>query len=190
MSVERSLKLLQLDYIDIFYLQCPVAPGLVGLKPVKDMMLKLKKEGKTRFLGVSIHNNEPEMIRATVDAKIYDVIQTSYNFRQPHREEVKKTIADAAKAGLGIVAMKVIAGCYWEKERKHPINVKVAMKWVLQDENIHTIIPGITTFDQLELDMSVMENPSLTPQEKEDLRLGKKMAMPGLYCAQCGRCRS
>jgi len=56
-------------------------------------------------LGVSTHQNEAEVIRAVVEEKIYDMVLTAYNFRQPHREEVKKTIAYAANAGLGVVGM-------------------------------------------------------------------------------------
>ena len=187
-TLDTSLKHLQLDYLDILYLYGPNNPDLIGLQLVKDVMLEVKEERKASFLGVSFHQNEPAMIQAAVDEKIYDVILTSYNFRQPHRKEVKKAIAYAAKAGLGVVAMKTMAGVYWDKERKHPINAKAALKWVLQDENIHTTIPGIATFDQLELDMSVMEDLTFTPKEREDLKLGQKTGMPGLYCAQCGRC--
>jgi len=188
--LDISLNRLQMDYVDILYLHGVENTELIGLQMVKDVMLELKEEGKTRFLGTSFHHKELELIPATVKEKIYDVILTTYNFRQPHREEVRKAIAYAAKAGLGVVGMKVMAGAYWDKERKHPINAKAALKWVLQDENLHTIIPGISTFDQLELDMSVMEDLTLTPKELEDLKLDQKTGMNGLYCAQCGRCRS
>jgi len=189
-ALDTRLKHLQLDYLDILYLYGPNNPDLIGLQLVKDVMLEVKEGKKASFLGVSFHQNEPAMIQASVDEKIYDVILTAYNFRQPHKEEVKSAIAYAAKAGLGIAAMKTMAGVYWDKERKHAINAKAALKWVLQDENVHTTIPGISTFDQLELDMSVMEDLTLTPKEREDLKLGKKTGMSGLYCAQCGRCRS
>ncbi len=189
-KTETSLKRLQLDYVDILFVHGVKNSKLIGFEPLKKAMQELKKEGKTRFVGTSFHQKEVLLINTTVKEKIYDVILTAYNFRQPHREEVKKAIAYAAKSGLGVIAIKTMAGVYWDKERKHPINAKAALKWVLQDENVHTTIPGISTFDQLELDMSVMEDLSLTPQEKEDLKFGKKIGINGLFCAQCGRCRS
>lgn len=189
-KMDQSLKRLGLDYVDILYLYDIAAPENVRFPLVKDIFLELKRKGKAKFLGVSTHQNEPKVIRAAVEEKIYDVVLTAYNFRQPHREEVKKAIAYAANAGLGIVGMKMLAGVYWDRERKHPINATAALKWVLQDENVHTIIPGITTFDQLGTDMKIMEDISLTPREKSDLEHGEKIAVTGLYCSQCGRCRS
>jgi predicted aldo/keto reductase-like oxidoreductase len=189
-KMERSLKRLHVECVDILYLHGVDNPELLEMPMVKDVMLELKEEGKARFLGLSFHHKELELISATVRGKIYDVILTSYNFRQPHREKVKKAIADAADAGFGIVAMKIMAGSYWDKEKRHPVNTKAALKWVLQDENVHTTIPGIETFNQLEMDLSAMEDPKLTSQEKDDLAFGEKYGMAGLYCAQCGRCRS
>ena len=148
----------------------------------------MKKEGKCRLIGVSTHSGEPEVLRAAVESKVYDVVLIAYNFRQPHVAEVKKAIAEAAKAGLGIVAMKTQAGIYWDRERQRQINMKAALKWVCRNENVHTTIPGITTFDQLELDLSVMEELRLTPGEKKDLQLGSRLGLPGLYCRQCGSC--
>lgn len=190
-ALDGCLKRLQTEYVDILYLYGISNPDVVGDKKITGLLVEIKNQGKARFLGVSFHQNEPAMIRACVDQKIYDVILTSYNFRQPHRAEVKQAIADAAKAGLGIVGMKTMAGVYWDKERKQPINPTAALKWVLQDENVHTTVPGIKTFDQLEQNLAVMGNDlKLTPEELNELKLGEKMGMNGLYCAQCGQCRS
>lgn len=184
-----SLQRLQLDYVDILYLHMMNNDKALGFKPIMEAMSELKKEGKIRFLGVSTHENEPAVIRAAVEHKIYDVVLTSYNFLQPHKKEIKKSIDEAAKAGLGVVVMKTQAGVYWDKERKKIINMKAALKWALQEENVHASIPGITSFDQLELDVSIMEDLTLTPQEKEDLKLCENTTTAGLFCPQCGKCR-
>jgi len=185
---ETSLKRLGMDYVDILYLHNISRKESALFEPYVALMKKLKKEGKARFIGVSTHKNEPEVIRAAADSKVYDVVLTAYNFNQDHREEVKKAIAYAAKAGLGIVAMKTQAGVFWDKEKQKPINMTAALKWVLQDENVHTAIPGFTTFDQLELDLTVMNDLTLTPKEKADLQPPKDPAMAGLYCQQCEQC--
>jgi predicted aldo/keto reductase-like oxidoreductase len=148
-------------------------------EPVLEAMEVAKKVGKTRFVGVSTHGNEPEVIQAAIESKFYDLILTSYNFRQKHYAQVREAIAKAAQAGLGIVAMKVMGGT-------KTVNASAALKWVLQDPNVHTVIPGFTTFDEMNLDLSVMENPTLTDSEKKDLQM--KASLPGLYCQGCGQC--
>jgi predicted aldo/keto reductase-like oxidoreductase len=185
-----SLKRLGLDYIDIYYLGVLENKKTTLYEPFMKIMEKFKKEGKTRFIGVTTHNNEPEVIRAAVESKVYDVVLTSYNFRQKHKEEVKKAIAYAANAGLGIVAMKTQAGVYWDNERKNMINMKAALKWALQDENVHTAIPGFNSYNEIVEGLSIMENLTLTPKEKEDLKIGDEMGYLGLYCQQCGKCIS
>jgi predicted aldo/keto reductase-like oxidoreductase len=189
-KVEASLKRLRVEYLDILFLHGVERPELVGIPVIKDVIQELKAEGKTRFLGATFHHKELELIPAVVKEGIYDVILTSHNFRQPHRMEVRRAIAEAARDGLGIMAMKTVAGAFWDKERRYPINVKAALKWVLQSEHVHSIIPAVENYDQLAEDAAVMEDCRLTPQEEDDLRFGEKMNLSGLYCAQCGACRS
>jgi len=180
-----SLKRLGLEYVDILYQHNVLAGDQVLFEPILDALQKIKKEGKARFIGVSTHGNEPEIIRTVVGAKVHDVVLTAYNFRQDHRDEVRKAIAEAAAAGVGIVAMKTQAGAFWDKEKQHPINMKAALKWVLNDPNVTTAIPGMTTFDQLEDDLAVMTDLTLTEQELKDLKMD---VQGGLYCQHCGQC--
>ena len=183
-----SLKRLGLDHVDILYLHCQSQRESVLLDPVLRGLEKVKKAGMTRFVGVSTHKNEPEVIRAAVEARLYDVVLTSYNFRQDHHLEVQKAIGEAAVAGLGVVAMKTQAGVYWDKEKTNPINMKAALKWALRDANVHTSIPGFTTLEQLQADLEVLRDPSLTPEDKLSLDEPKKVA--GLYCQGCEQCLS
>lgn len=89
---------------------------------------------------------------------------TAFNFRQENKDKILVAAARADKAGMGIVAMKTQAGVYWDKEKQEPINMTSALKWAIQSEHIHTAIPGFTTFDQLKLNLSVMEDLTLTSE--------------------------
>lgn len=57
---------------------------------------KASIDGKTRFIGTSTHKNEPDVIRATVDAGIYDVVLTAQSVVLNRKEDIKKAIAYAA----------------------------------------------------------------------------------------------
>ena len=184
--METSLKRLQMDYVDILYLHAADNSDIVKIDIVKDIMQEFKSEGKTRFLGISTHT--PEVIYTIVEEGIYDVILTGYNFRDLENGTAKKAIRHAAEAGCGIVGMKALAGVYWDEERKQPVNAKAATKWMLQNEDIHTVILSMNTFEQLEMYWSLMNDLALTPEEKSDLRLGQEISTTGLYCSQCRQC--
>jgi predicted aldo/keto reductase-like oxidoreductase len=183
---DECLKRLGLAHVEVLYLHNTSAAEHVQNPVLIGALQKAKKAGKARFVGITTHSNEPAVIRATVETKAYDVILTAYNFRQDYRDDLRKAVAEAAAAGLGVVAMKTQAGAYWDKEKQQPINMRAALKWVLNDPNVATAIPGFTTFDQLKEDWSVVTDITLTSQELKDLRLGEQVA--GLYCQQCRRC--
>ena len=183
---DECLSRLGLDFVEILYLHNNTTAEQVQDPNVIAALQKVKKAGKARFIGITTHANEPAVIRGTVAAKAYDVILTAYNFRQDYHADVRAAVAEAAAAGLGVVAMKTQAGAYWDKAKAQPINMRAALKWVLNDPNVATAIPGFTTFDQLKEDWSVVTDIALTPQDLKDLRLGETAA--GLYCQQCGQC--
>jgi predicted aldo/keto reductase-like oxidoreductase len=155
-------------------------------EPTLDALLTAKKEGKTRYIGLSTHRNEPEVIQAAIDSGVIDVILTAINFKQKHNTQIKEKIALAAENGIGIIAMKTMAGAYLDREKTQPINCKAALKWVMQDPNIHTCIPGITSFDMLEENLSIMEDLRLTEEEIKDLEEAGLIA--GMYCDGCPSC--
>jgi len=188
-SIEGSLERLDVDFIDIYYLGGIKHKEIALFKPYLDVLEEYKKAGKLRYLGVTTHSNEPEIIRSVTDSGVYDVVLTAYNFRKNNKAEIKEAVAYAAGKGMGIVAMKTQAGVYWDrKDKTSTINMKAALKWALQDENIHTAIPSFKNVDQLNEAISVMENLALTPQEKADLKLDQGESATGLFCSQCNEC--
>lgn len=187
-NFDVSLQRLGLDYVDIIYLHNVQTREAVLFEPLLKALESVKKAGKARFIGVTTHSKEEDVIRAAVEGKVHDVVLTSYNFRKANLAALDAAIAEAAQAGIGIVAMKTMAGGFWDRERKEPINIKAALKWALSNPNITTAIPGMTTFDQLDLNLQVMKDVTLTAEEKADLRLGEPQAGGGLYCQGCNEC--
>lgn len=182
-----SLKRLRTDFVDILYIHSCYSPQMVTFEPLMKALVKAKESGKARFIGISSHMNIPEVIKAVVESKIYDVIVVSYNFLQKDGDDVKKAIGYAARKGIGIVAMKTQGGNNLSEDLKIKINHKAALKWVLNDENVCTAIPGMTTFSQMDLNFSVMSDLPLSDKEKQDLQLGYMMEGP-LYCQNCRSC--
>ena len=185
-KIDTSLKSLGLDYVDIYHHHGLWDRESVLYEPILNALVKAKKAGKIRFIGVTTHRNEPEVIQAAIDSKVYDVVLTAYNFRQKHAEEIKKAIARAAEAGLGVIAMKTIGGNERGSYQNPQVDAPMALKWALQDPNVHTVIAGFTTFDQLEIDLKILKDPSLSLAEKETLRLAGLQSP--LYCQGCGQC--
>jgi Predicted oxidoreductases of the aldo/keto reductase family len=182
-----SLSRLKMDYVDILYIHDVRNPEMLEYKPIIKTVKGLKKEGKIKFIGFSTHANEPVVIDAAASMDTWDVILTAYNFKQTYIKELNSAIKKANQAGIGIVAMKTIAGGgFLDKEKTKPINSSAAIKWVLSNTDVTTAIPGMTDFDQLGLNVKLLSDISITDQEKNDLLIAS--AEKGLYCTGCTKC--
>jgi predicted aldo/keto reductase-like oxidoreductase len=106
-DVETSLRELGTDYVDIWYLHLKNTPA-----DVTDDLLEVqriaKQQGKIRFSGISTHQGYQELIPLVAKKGLVDVVLTMYNFSM--EKAVGEAIAEASKAGIGIVGMKTMAG--------------------------------------------------------------------------------
>jgi len=182
-----SLSRLKMSYVDILYVHSVNNPELVEHKPIIKALKKLKREGRIKFTGISTHSHEAEVINAAASSDNWDVILTSYNFMQTYREELNSAIRKASEAGIGIIAMKTMAGGgFFDKEKTKPINTTAALKWALSNTDITTAIPGMTEFDQLDLNIKILTDITMTEDEKKALIV--PTAETGLYCNGCSIC--
>ena len=77
-EIERSLKLLGTDYIDIYYPHNPAcAPFLTPVEETMDTLQKLKKEGKIRCIGLS--NATVDELKTYMQYGRIDIVQRKYN---------------------------------------------------------------------------------------------------------------
>ena len=186
-KAEDSLKRFGLDYIDIFVFPGAGKRETLLNRNLLDALTKLKNQGKVKFLGIASHANTEEAIDAALEAGIFDVAMISYNFKVPKRESLDAVIDRAAKAGMGIVAMKTTAGAFREKGG-FPLNTNAALKWVLQNENISCIVSGMRTIEELEKNLKMIQDLKMTDQEINDLQASLISSETGLYCLQCQKC--
>ena len=187
-EMEESLRFLGLEQVDILFLPFAGRRESVFFEPLLKVMEDVKREGMTRFIGIATHSFEQEAIRAAADTGIYDLVMTAYNFKHPRREALDEALDYAVGKGLGTIAMKTMAGVYWDRDRTQPIPTGAALKWVIGNENIHTTVPGFTTFDQLESDFALMADPGLTEEEKKSLVPPQDRPTSQLLCRQCRDC--
>lgn len=187
-NVDESLRALGTDYIDVIQLH-----GLNGRERVfnpetRETLLRLKAQGKVRFFGVTTHTNQAEVLNALVDdpERFFDVALVGYNFKCD--ADVKEAIARAARAKIGIVAMKTQAGGY-KTDALGPISPhQAALKWVLQDRNVTAAIPGMRDTAELREDIAVM---GMQFKYVDNLILrGYGAAIQSTYCHLCGKCEA
>ena len=188
-EISKSLAALQMDYVDIFLVHGPNIDQLTD-PPVKEALAEIKKQKKARYVGLSTHMDQANVINAAVKEGIYDTITTSFNFTMAQDTALMDAIRNAVKAGVGIIAMKSQASGRRGPGAPEgpPVNQTAALKWVLRNPEITTAIPGYTNFDHMKEDFSVASSLDFTSEEKKFLA-EKNLQASVQFCRQCETCR-
>ena len=190
-DLDTSLRELGTDYIDIWHLHGKGKPSEITAGLV-DAQETAKKAGKVRFIGVSTHGGQTELIPALIAGGRMDVVVAAFNFTMDKKME--DAVVAANKAGLGVVAMKVMAGGSDSKKAGNKLNdifkrqgaTAAALKWVLKNPNVHTTVPSTTDMDQLDENMKNMTG-SFTETDQKLLTAQLERIRP-MYCRMCGQC--
>jgi hypothetical protein len=77
--LDQSLRELSTDYIDIWYLHARSAPADISDDHIEAQQLA-KQQGKVRFIGVSTHSGQPQLVPWMIQKKVFDVVLAAYNF--------------------------------------------------------------------------------------------------------------
>jgi hypothetical protein len=188
-DLDTSLRELATDHLDIWYLHEKNSPSIPD--ELFEAQQIARQQGKTRFTGVSTHNAK-ELVPYLVKKGAADVVLATFNFTM--EKDVADAMAQANAAGMGVVAMKVMAGGFRRMRLGDPAAAKLkrdgamlaALKWVLKDSYVHTTVPGMTDMDQLEENLKAMAEP-YSPREERLLAQHLEFITP-LYCRMCGEC--
>ncbi len=181
-NFEGSLRRLNTDYVDILFYHAVDSKSRLYDRGVKEALSLVKKEGKARFIGVSTHSN---ILDDIVESNLFDVVMVQLNFTMAGDTEHLEAIKRAAAKGMGVIAMKTQGG---NRMAGGIMNHGAALKWVLRNECITAAIPGYTTSDQLEANVSAAYNLEYTKEEEEFLG-DKRIPAAANFCRMCGECR-
>jgi hypothetical protein len=194
-ELETSLRELQTDYLDIWLLHSRNKPDMVN-DEVLDAQRIAQRDGKIRFAGVSFHMGHAEMIPAMLKLNHFDVFMLSYNYTMD--PAIEPLLETARQANVGLVAIKAMAGGVRPTVHSYKVDPDklqrmaregaplAALKWVMKNPNIDTVIPSIVDNDQLDENISAMGAPFSAADAK--LLARRLEEIRPLYCRMCGHC--
>ncbi|MFC1538907.1 aldo/keto reductase [Candidatus Latescibacterota bacterium] len=187
--MELSLKRLQTDHVDTMTLHMPRGRNEALDENCIKIFEQAKKDGLCRFVGVSTHSNHEEVIKAAIDSKFWQSVLVGYNYTSP--QSVTDAIKEARNAGLAVIGMKTMARGkgYADHNMGDITPVQAALKWVLNNPNIDTTIPGVTTFEHIGENFKVMSMSLSFDNRPEPYRYSE--ANVNNYCcgvAGCSEC--
>jgi len=200
---EGSLKRLNVDCVDILLIHGASTPEILANEDVLNLLEKFKKQGKTRFKGVSCHSSPVEVLTDAIKSGNYDMITVAYSAFSGslvkedgvyqdylHRSGIEQLINLAKQHDVGVIAMKTMAGGNRQdlaKYRKEGISLPQAkLKWVLENQNVTAALSELVTFDILEENLAASGSP-LTPKERMVL-IEHVTGFSSKYCRMCGQC--
>src|SRR6266540_6089447 len=137
-SLEGSLQRLGLERVDIFHLHNAITGKGSGealstaqvLDEVVPAFEKLRRDGKTRFLGITAVGDTAALQRV-IDARAFDSAQIVYNMLNPSAavplpdypaQDFGQLFDHTRAAGIGVVGIRVLAGgALSGSAARHPI---------------------------------------------------------------------
>lgn len=200
-ACDESLKRLDVDTIDLYQLHNP-SLELIKEGRVVSVLEELKKAGKIRFIGISIHL-ESEALAAMEDPRV-DTLQVIFNLIDQRMAE--KVFTQAKEKNIGMIAREplycgLLTDKYsathefakddhrrrWHKDKleldfekiakfktilatKRLSLTRAALEYVLDFEEVATVIPGAKTKTQVLENLLASEDPKLRIEEASCLQ--------------------
>lgn len=175
-----SLKKLKTDYIDLYQFHNIRTMEQLNTILAEDGALNAlkhaKSEGKIREIGITSHS--PDILDKAIDIGEFATIQCPYN---PLEQQADELFKKAKENNIGVIVMKPLAGGAIRE-------ASLSLRFILDNENISVIIPGMESVEQVIENTEVAINKrSLTSEE--EVRLFKEANSLGTeFCRRCGYC--
>lgn len=178
-DIDISLKNLQTDFIDLYQLHNPKLEELERIYAPDGAMqalLQAKQEGKIGHIGITAHSLA--VFEKALELDEIETIMFPYNIVENQGEEL---IARCKEKNIGFICMKPLAGGAIEDGR-------LAMRYILQNDAVTVVIPGMAELSELEQNVQAAEDLSpLNEQELEAIEQVKQQLGQN-FCRRCNYC--
>lgn len=200
-DLETSLRNLKTDHLDVLLLHTVSDPDcwnrVMGPGGGYEAALKAKERGEIRHIGVSIHRDLATMRRA-IESGAFEVLMPAYSVLDP--EGSGALLPLARKRNLATVIMKPLSGGQLTSPPGpdgQPVSpdpvVAGALRWVISNPHVCTVIPGMVSVRQVEDNVAAVERGPLSEAERTELiaTVGslRKSYRYGQACLRCGYCQ-
>ncbi|MGH7934524.1 MAG: aldo/keto reductase [Candidatus Binataceae bacterium] len=122
-SIERSLKRLRTDYLDLVELHSCEEETLRRGEAV-EALIRAREAGKTRFIGYS---GDGGAALYAVESGAFDALQISINIAD--QEAIDRVMPAARERDIGVIAKRPIANAVWMSGRRRPSDSYVWTYW-------------------------------------------------------------
>jgi len=155
-TVNTSLRKLKTDYIDMYYLHMLKDKSFLSPELARTVDM-LKKAGLIRHFGFSCHHaNVAELLAHAAGLPWVESVMFRYNFRQYGDRALNRAIDAAAKADIGLIAMKTQGSeasfrKAWRKfEQTGKWNkYQAVLKAVWEDKRITAAVSAMDTLEKV-----------------------------------------
>jgi aryl-alcohol dehydrogenase-like predicted oxidoreductase len=202
-SIERSLRRLQTDRIDLIQLHgCSEAVLKKG--EAISALEKARERGWVRYLGYS---GDGRPARFAVECDAFDALQTSINIAD--QEAISQIVPLARTRNIGLIAKRPLANFAWKTGHK-PINsyhheyyerlrklnfdflsndsaeesIAIALRFVLSVPGVHTAVVGTTKPERFRENARLLESRPLPESEYNAIRERWDVIAPKTWIGQ------
>ncbi len=181
-EIATSLHNLRTDYIDLYQIHNPTPADLEKVCAPGGALEALKEAraaGKIGHLGVTAHTTA--VFEMALTLPWVETVMFPYNIVETQGEEL---IREAARRGVGFIAMKPLAGGAIE-------DAPLALRFILQNDDVDVVIPGMAEPAELAQNVAACEDRTpLTAEETAKIQairdqLGTQFCRRCNYCAPC-----